>query len=63
MIEVGTCYRLEQRVKRLEEQRWITSHDTVIFADSAAQAAKYGSRHCIVIVDDLRPDKEALVTD
>lgn len=50
-------YQLEQRVKRLEEQRWITSRDTVIFADSAAQAAKYSSRHCIVIVDDLQRDE------
>lgn len=54
-------HELERRVNRLESQRNIAVKDNVVFADNDQQAAKYKHNRCIVIVDDLQPDTDALV--
>lgn len=56
-------HELERRVNRLESQKNIAIKDNVVFADSDQQAAKHKHKRCIVIVDDLQPDKDALITN
>ena len=54
-------HELERRVNRLESPKNIAIKDNVVFADNDQQAAKHKHKRCIVIVDDLQPDKDALV--
>ena len=54
-------HELERRVNRLESQKNIAIKDNVVFDDNDQQAAKHKHKRCIVIVDDLQPDKDALV--
>lgn len=56
-------HELERRVNRLESQKNIAIKDNVVFADNDRQAAKHKHKRCIVIVDDLQPDKDALITN
>lgn len=56
-------HELERRVNRLESQKNIAIKDNVVFADNDQQAAKHKYKRCIVIVDDLQPDKDALITN
>lgn len=56
-------HELERRVNRLENQRNIAVKANVVFADNDQQAAKYKHKRCIVIVDDLQPDTDALITN
>lgn len=56
-------HELERRVNRLENQRNIAIKDNVVFADNDQQAAEYQNKRCIVIIDDLQPDKDALITN
>lgn len=56
-------HELERRVNRLENQRNIAVKDNVVFADNDQQAAEYQNNRCIVIIDDLQPDKDALITN
>ena len=56
-------HELERRVNRLENQRNIAVKDNVVFADNYQQAAEYQNKRCIVIIDDLQPDKDALITN
>lgn len=54
-------HELERRVNRLESQKNIAIKDNVVFADNDQRAAEYQNNRCIVIIDDLQPDKDALV--
>ena len=56
-------HELKRRVNRLENQRNIAVKDSVVFADNDQQAVKYKHTRCIVIVDDLQPEKDALITN
>ena len=56
-------HELERRVNRLESQKNIAIKDNVVFADNDQQAANHKHKRCIVIVDDLQPDKDALITN
>ena len=56
-------HELERRVNRLESQKNIAIKYNVVFADNDQQAAKHKHKRCIVIVDDLQPDKDALITN
>lgn len=56
-------HELERRVNRLESQKNIAIKDNVVFADNDQQAAKHKHKRCIVIVNDLQPDKDALITN
>ena len=56
-------HELERRVNRLENQRNIAIKDNVVFADNDQQAAECQNKRCIVIIDDLQPDKDALITN
>lgn len=56
-------HELERRVNRLESPKNIAIKDNVVFADNDQQAAKHKHKRCIVIVDDLQPDKDALITN
>ena len=56
-------HELERRVNRLESQKNIAIKDNVVFADNDQQAAKHKHKRCIVIVDDLQPDTDALITN
>lgn len=54
---------LARRVNRLENQKNIVVKDNVVFVENEQQAAEYKDKRYIVIVDDLKPDKEALVSN
>lgn len=56
--------RLSERVRRLEDQLDRAKPlDTVIFLDDdAAELSKYRNGSYIVIIDDLKPDSDALTT-
>lgn len=54
---------LKQRVSCLEYLKSTAVKDTVVFVNDRNNIEKYHNKPFIVIVDDLRPDKEALVTD
>lgn len=55
--------RLSERVRRLEDQLdRAKSLDTVVFVDDTAELSKYRNGSYIVIIDDLKPDSDALTT-
>lgn len=56
--------RLSERVRRLEDQLdRAKSLDTVIFLDDgAAELSKHRNGSYIAIIDDLKPDGDALTT-
>jgi hypothetical protein len=55
--------RLSKRVRRLEDQLdRAKSLDTVIFLDNdAAELSRHRNGSYIVIIDDLKPDSDALI--
>ena len=56
--------RLIERVRRLEDQLdRAKSLDTAVFIDDdPAELSKYRNGSYIVIIDDLKPDSDALTT-
>lgn len=56
--------RLSERVRRLEDRLdRAKSLDTVVFLDDdTAELSKYRNGSYIVIIDDLKPDRDALIT-
>lgn len=56
--------RLSERVRHLEGQLdRAKSLDTVIFLDNdAAELSRHRNGSYIVIIDDLKPDRDALIT-
>ena len=55
--------RLSERVRRLEDQLdRAKSLDTVVFVDDTAELSKHRNGSYIVIIDDLKPDSDALTT-
>lgn len=56
--------RLSKRVRRLEDQLDRAKPlDTVIFLDNdAAELSRHRNGSYIVIIDDLKPDSDALIT-
>ena len=55
--------RLSERVRRLEDQfDRAKSLDTVVFVDDAAELSRHRNGSYIVIIDDLKPDSDTLIT-
>ena len=55
--------RLSERVRCLEGQLdRAKSLDTVIFLDDAAELSKHRNGSYVAIIDDLKPDRDALIT-